>query len=73
MCFRPPDSAIASIVCPECGKSVDSAAGITPTKCPFCKTSFAEILAKAGVVNPTMPSPAASAPAAPKAPGAPKA
>lgn len=70
MCFRPA-SPSQSIVCPNCGKSVNAVSGLTPAKCPFCKESL-EGVSLGDAPAPQAPG-APAAPAAPGAPGAPKA
>lgn len=70
MCFRPADTG-GGIVCPNCGKKINSTMGAMPSKCPFCKTSLDEVAEAAPTPSATGAPNVPSAPGMPKVPGAP--
>lgn len=70
MCFRPADAGgSGDMNCPECGKKVQSMAGVQLKACPFCKHDFMPYI---NGEKPIPGAPAPGAPGAPAAPGAPK-
>lgn len=70
MCFRPADTG-GGLVCPNCGKKINSTMGAMPSKCPFCKTSLDDIADSMPTSNVTGAPSVPSAPGMPKVPGAP--